>query len=695
MSELPECKCVSHTDDLQVHVLDKDHFEPLEEKAKLFNDYLSELVRKCPSNDDSISLQFYNNTKEMFEKFSTSNLIPQDFKLNCLREMSLFYLKFKDFDNHMKYQDLWITLLKKEHFNSTIGSQRFLEDIDDYIAFFTDEKMEASFDETKLENILDEVKTNNFNDLRLKAIIWIRLEKYKAALKICLEVLKNMPNLSMVGKYSAETEIRFFIAHCHSKLSSSEKLIYNLRSEILLERTELNEQDKYYKIMTHYEMGKSFSEVHDDEDIHLLEDALLHFCVIRSYFESRTSDKETSIENLLQWILCLDIRTPSIFGEVLEHLEDAKAKIEEICDVLPIAGIEVYSVYRRFYENAMDQSELLPIRYHCATAAIFLKSNLLEITKDVKDTVHEYNLYHVRAKIAKQRKMFLCEIEDYLYLYEYLSQLAMENLDDTHKKVVLQKLVETVSYIINIYRFQFMLDEKHEFLAKLKEQPLFLKEAGPEFLVTLMRDYLEQGNYAEVQNLSNRIRNVTSIDKHWKQLLMGLCYFKLGEFSKASKILKKICPIEDGEQGMAVFTLSTIYYTTKDFEKSLDCLKKCKKMFNKDYDQPDSHHIFVKVTVCLGAISMMKKLFRLMLETFSEIWEPRPNYELLLSSTSDRFGYGLFFCMDKRPLIFLDLTGKKNNWKNLSYHSNKQIKKQWRTFKNTYLINFVTQKKFL
>ena len=144
-----------------------------------------------------------------------------------------------------------------------------------------------------------------------------------------------------------------------------------------------------------------------------------------------------------------------------------------------------------------------------------------------------------------------------------------------------------------------------------------------------------------------------------------------------------------------MFAISSICYSKGDFESSLDYLKKCKKGSSKM--NPATNLTFAKVIIRIGAIAMKLKSFRLILETFREIMEPIPEYGILLSSCSRIIygDYGLFFCTDERLIIFLDLTSQKKNWNKLSYHSNKKIKKQWRMFKNTYLINFITQKKFL
>ena len=141
MSESPNCKCLSHSDDLKVHVFGEDHFIPLEEKAKLFNNYLWELVRQCPSNHDPISSQFYNNTNELFQKFWSADLIPSEYRLDCLKSMVLFYAKFNNFDQHQKYLVSWFSLLNNDYKNGKIESFKVLDNVDDYVAYLTENQL--------------------------------------------------------------------------------------------------------------------------------------------------------------------------------------------------------------------------------------------------------------------------------------------------------------------------------------------------------------------------------------------------------------------------------------------------------------------------------------------------------------------------------------------------------------------------
>ena len=698
MSESPNCKCLSHSDDLKVHVFGEDHFIPLEEKAKLFRSYLSELVRQCPSNDDPISSQFYINTNELFENFWSARLIPCEYRLDCLKSMVLFYAKFNNLDQHQKYLVSWFSLLSDDYKNGKIESFKVLDNVDDYVAYLTENQLEISIDMTNLEKILVEVKNENevklVHDMRMKALIWIRLEKYKVALKTSRRILKLLQNSTKSKSYSLETEILFFITHCHSKLGSPSKVVNGLRSKIVLERKQLTDQDKYYKLMTHFEMGME----HTNSTVNglILTEALYHFAMFHSYFCLRSKetvdDKNVFVMIFSSW-LCT---TNSIFGDVMERMAQTKSMIDHISNELYKAGLPLQGIFEQYYRNARDRSKSLEMRYQSATAAIFVKSNLMENNVSTENTMVEFNLNLLRAQIAKEMKMLDITIKDYFYLYEYLGKLVMENLEETHKDIVEGNLEEIVWCIINFYTIQNMCEEKHEFLSKLHESPFYgiLLKTNPEFLTVLLKNHLEQGNHSTVIQLSNQIKTIPSIEEHWKQLFLGLYYFRLGELVKASKVLKKLRPMpnEDGEQGIAMFAMSSINFFKGDFESSLDNLKKCKKGCSKD--DPESCLIFAEVIVRIGAIAMMKKSFRLILETFQEIMEPSPDFALILKSYC-RFEYGLFFCTENQPVIFLDLTSKKDNWNKLSYHSNKKIKNRWRMFKNTYLINFITQKKFL
>ena len=703
MSESPNCMCVSHSDDLKVHVFGEDHFIPLEEKAKLFNNYLSELVSKCPSNDDPISTQFYKNTSEIFEKFWSDDLIPSEYRLDCLKSMVLFYAKFNDVDHHQKYLVSWFSLLNNDYKNGKIESFKVLDDIDDYIAYLIENQSKVSIDLTNLEEMLAEVENKDKDifvyDLRRKAIIWIRVEEYKYALKISRRILKLLQNSTKSETYSFETEILFFIAHCHFKLGSPSKVVHDLWSKIILERREITEKDKYYKLMTHFEMGMENTTLTENGiGLSLNETplALHHFAMFHSYFCLRSKetvdDKNVFVMIFSSW-LCT---TNSIFGDVMERMAQTKSMIDHISNELYKAGLPLQGIFEQYYRNARDRSKSLEMRYQSATAAIFVKSNLMENNVSTENTMVEFNLNLLRAQIAKEMKMLDITIKDYFYLYEYLGKLVMENLEETHKDIVEGNLEEIVWCIINFYTIQNMCEEKHEFLSKLHESPFYgiLLKTNPEFLTVFLKDHLEQGNNSTVLELSNHIKTIPSIEEHWKQLFMGLYHFRLGELVKASKVLKRLRPMpnEDGEQGIAMFAMSSINFSRGDFESSLDYLKKCKKGSSKD--DPESSLIYAKVIVRIGAIAMMKKSFRLILETFQEIMEPNPDFALILKSYC-RFEYGLFFCTENQPVIFLDLTSKKDNWNKLAYHSDKKIKKQFRTFKNTYLINFITQKKFL
>ena len=463
-------------------------------------------------------------------------------------------------------------------------------------------------------------------------------------------------------------------------------------------RKELTEQDKYYKLMTHFEMGMEHTKL--TENGLSLNEALYHFALFHSYFCLRSNEavdyKDHTILLLSSW-LC---KTTSIFGDIMERMDQTKSMIDQICDGLYKARIPLQDILDQYHRQAMNQNEILPIRYECATVAIFVKSNLMKNEVSAKHTLEECSLNLLRAEIAKERKMLVVAFNDYFYLYGQLCQLILEDCAKSDKTTAIGYLYDTVIHIIKLYQEQFMLEERQHLFLELENYPFyetFLGMDGQEFLLELISNHLYQSNHTKVLELSYQLKRTTCVDCHCKQINLGLSYFKIGEYVKASKLLKKINATSINEQSVILLVQSKIQLSWGNIEESLDCLKKCKKMYMNEYSTSTmrlNFQLYVKTIVFFGAMVMKMKAFRLVLEVFHELLEPSPNYESLLVSY-ERFSNGLYFCTDVRLISFLDLTSKKDNWNRLSYHSNKKIKKQWRMFKNTYLINFITQKKFL
>ena len=121
-----------------------------------------------------------------------------------------------------------------------------------------------------------------------------------------------------------------------------------------------------------------------------------------------------------------------------------------------------------------------------------------------------------------------------------------------------------------------------------------------------------------------------------------------------------------------------------DNDRALTYLKKSTKINSNPY--------FTYASIMIATIAMTKKNYRLTLETFNNLFEPRLDFLRIgislqrIRNVCDNFGISSKLGLTEKSNLFLDLMSKKSNWNLLSYSSQKDVKTSWRHFKNSLLI---------
>ena len=104
------------------------------------------------------------------------------------------------------------------------------------------------------------------------------------------------------------------------------------------------------------------------------------------------------------------------------------------------------------------------------------------------------------------------------------------------------------------------------------------------------------------------------------------------------------------------------------------------------------NHILKYASIWIATIAMTKKNYRLTLETFNNIFEPRLDFLKIsinlrqFRNFLDNLGVSSKLGLTEKSISFLNLMSKKNNWNLLSYSNQKDVKRSWRHFKNSLLI---------
>ena len=161
---------------------------------------------------------------------------------------------------------------------------------------------------------------------------------------------------------------------------------------------------------------------------------------------------------------------------------------------------------------------------------------------------------------------------------------------------------------------------------------------------------------------------------------IGLCLMKQSQFKDSISYFKlNLCDSRthstcDSKQIIEDLYRGTLHYHLKEYAKAYDYLKKSLSILPKD-DCLFKSIVYIQMSL----VSSKQRKPKYVRKNLQELMEPKPNYDDLHKGLSN------LIVSSDAPLFF-DTVSSKRNWKTLPYSSKKNVKKEFRIFKNSTLI---------
>ena len=667
MSEY-DCKCKSHTGG-SMHVLGEERFLPIEEKADFFKVYLTNVAQFC-SHDKSNDLDVFTNLREIFEKYWNADLMPEESRLTCLKQAILIFIKFNDFENYEKYFGIWLSLSMNDEENGKLRSTDFLNDIHDIAYGLSEQNQTQLMLENKiLHTIFDKLKEKqtdvkeSIEILKIIGFIWTRIKMPQKALKLFRRALKLVKGSNIARSFSIESEIMFYISLLHDKLENFE-MAGKVRTKIL-ERGFINDEDKYIACRCNFML---WCEHLNNQKNDL---ALLNFCIFCS--EIQENPHLNHHLDLMKFM--------SLFGHkhIVDELTKADESIQKLIQIFNENGVSVSEFTSTWSKAALNDEYSYQVRYWFITASIYLH---MKLYNGIGNTMQHYNIWlnllNTRMKVLKEMKRTDYLIRDLQQGYQHLN--GFRKLDTWKSFVFKQEFTELIQRIINLYDGNFMYEELYTFMTELQCSDFYNEIKTDMILFHLARLSAQMQDFSKAFGFLKQQMETEMLAKFLSEMYL---YFDGANAKKAFQNMEKSLK-HGGHRETQAFKLEFIalcYLKEGDSDRALTYLKRCIK------DEP----YFKYASIWIATIAMTKKNYRLTLETFNNLFEPRLDFLRIgislqrIRNVCDNFGISSKLGLTEKSNLFLDLMSKKSNWNLLSYSSQKDVKTSWRHFKNSLL----------
>ena len=540
-----------------------------------------------------------------------------------------------------------------------------------------------------------------------KASILIRFKKYEDGLKVlrkCLKIYRNIGDKEI----SAQAAHLFYIARLHENMGNFELAksthlkIHDMSKMVPLKLVQ-------YAIITrsNFYIGKfEYLKENFYEAYHRL-----------YYFKTKIAEEKTEIEDFQQFLT-----QHLLWKDIFENDENLIASTNEMID---ISGTKMLGC--RSDENGYEFAISL---INDAKSVIMRKNvpkNVLE--KAINDVVRarilkERHFRNINTSMTAFEYIELSDIQSDLYLakgdikttlnlykgilnvfdsdqYSYDNKTLPVEKDEKTTKCYPFHVAKTVSLYQKLNMHEEIVEQLETTVQKYKNEEQFKVYVGwyddfNDFIQDLSESLGKLGHWSRKLELQlesldvlkrneNNFRNDYEIALSFALWNIGFSLLNLLDFHDSMSNYRKISDdfiisqCSNTQKSAFLYHKGVCFYHLKDYSEAYRNLKRSLNLKPEEF--------LYGLHMQMALVSFKQRKHKYVRENLKMLMEPKPNFMKLNNGQKQ-----LLISLDLP--VFLNIVTSKGIWKKFPYSSKKNVKKEWRIFKNSSLISHHVRKAF-